>query len=106
METTAPGDEGTIATWFDLYVRKVTGNRLKAKDTLRRVLQSFRGFLGGAGCKELSCQCRRHKRLGFNSWVGKIPWRRAWQHTSVFCLGNPMDRGAWWATEQGVTKSH
>ena len=21
------------------------------------------------------------------------------------CLGNPMDRGAWWATVQGVTKS-
>ena len=23
----------------------------------------------------------------------------------VFCLGNPMDRGAWWATVHGVTKS-
>ena len=23
------------------------------------------------------------------SWVGKIPWRRAWQHTPVFCLENP-----------------
>ena len=22
-----------------------------------------------------------------------------------FCLENPMDRGAWWATVQGVTKS-
>ena len=21
------------------------------------------------------------------------------------CLGNPMDRGAWWATVQGTTKS-
>ena len=21
------------------------------------------------------------------------------------CLGNPMDRGAWWATVQGVTKN-
>jgi len=21
------------------------------------------------------------------------------------CLGNPMDRGAWWATNYGVTKS-
>ena len=21
------------------------------------------------------------------------------------CLGNPMDRGAWWATVRGVTKS-
>ena len=22
------------------------------------------------------------------------------------CLGNPTDRGAWWATVHGVTKSH
>ena len=21
------------------------------------------------------------------------------------CLGNPMDRGTWWATDHGVTKS-
>ena len=26
--------------------------------------------------KEPSCQCRRLKRLGFNLWVRKIPWRR------------------------------
>ena len=28
----------------------------------------------------------RHKRCGFDPWVGKIPWRRAWQSTSVFFL--------------------
>ena len=26
----------------------------------------------------------RHKRHGFVSWVGKIPWRRAWQPAPVF----------------------
>ena len=31
------------------------------------------------------CQCRRHKRCGFDPWVGKIPWSRAWQSTPV-CL--------------------
>jgi len=30
-----------------------------------------------------SCQCRRGKRLRFHPWVGKIPWRRAWQPTVV-----------------------
>ena len=25
-------------------------------------------------------------------------------HSSDSCLGNPMDRGAWWATVHGVTK--
>ena len=31
--------------------------------------------------KESTCQCRR---CGFNSWIGKIPWRRKWQPTPVF----------------------
>ena len=26
-------------------------------------------------------------RLGFNPWVEKIPWRRAWQPTPVFLSG-------------------
>ena len=29
-------------------------------------------------------QCRKHRRLGFNPWVGKIPWRRKWQPTPLF----------------------
>ena len=37
--------------------------------------------------KEPTCQCRRCKRRGFNPWVGKIPWRRAWQPTPVFLPG-------------------
>ena len=41
-------------------------------------------FPGGAGDKEPTCQCRTHKRRGFNPWVGKIPWRRARQPTPVF----------------------
>ena len=45
------------------------------------------GFPGGASGKEPTCQCRRHKRCGFNPWVGKIPWRRAWQLTPVFLPG-------------------
>ena len=32
-------------------------------------------------------------------------WRRKWQHTAVFLVGNPMDRGAWEATVHEVTKS-
>ena len=37
--------------------------------------------------KESACQCRRHRRLGFDPWVGKIPWRRKWQCTPVFLPG-------------------
>ena len=42
------------------------------------------GFPDGANGKEPDCQCRRHKRGGFNPWAGKMPWRRAWQPTSIF----------------------
>ena len=52
------------------------------------------GFPGGASGKEPMCQYRRHKRCGFNPWVGKIPLERAWQPTPVFLPGEPMDRGA------------
>ena len=41
----------------------------------------------GASGKEPACQCRRLKRLQFNPWVGKIPWRRDWQATPVFLPG-------------------
>ena len=44
---------------------------------------------GGASDKEPICQCRRHETWdpGFDPWVGKIPWRRAWQPTPKFLPG-------------------
>ena len=41
-------------------------------------------FPRGSAGKEPACQCRRHRRHGFNPWVRKIPWRRKWQPTPVF----------------------
>ena len=60
---------------------------------------------GGASRKKSAHKCRRHKRWRFDPWVGKIPWRRAWQPTPYSCLENPMDRGAWLATAHKVTQS-
>ena len=37
--------------------------------------------------KKPACQCSRCKRHGFNPWVGKIAWRRAWQSTPAFLSG-------------------
>ena len=59
----------------------------------------------GASGKEPACQCRRHKRCGFDPWVEKISWRRAWQPTPGFLPGNSMNRGAWRATVCRVAKS-
>ena len=57
--------------------------------------------------KESACQCKRHKRQGFDPWVRKIPWRRilAWSPLQYFYLEDSMDRGAWWALVHEVTKS-
>ena len=41
----------------------------------------------GTSGKESACQHARLKRLRFYPWVGKIPWRRAWQSTPVFLPG-------------------
>ena len=59
------------------------------------------GFPGGSSGKESACQ---HRRLGFDSWFGKIPGEGNSNPLQYSCLENPMDRGAWWATVQGVTK--
>ena len=46
----------------------------------KKHLHELWGFPDGASGKEPICQCRRHKRHRFNSWVRKIPWR-----------GNPLE---------------
>ena len=48
----------------------------------------------------------RHKRHGFDSYIGKMPWRRAQQPTSIFLPGESIP----WteepqATVQRVTQS-
>ena len=45
-------------------------------------LPDANGIPAGSDGKESACQCRR---CGFDPWVRKTPWRRAWQPTPV-CL--------------------
>ena len=37
--------------------------------------------------KESACQCKSHRRRGFDPWVGKIPWRMEWQPSPLFLPG-------------------
>ena len=41
-------------------------------------------FPGSTSGKEPTCQCKRHKRHGFDPWVRSMPWRRKWKPTPVF----------------------
>ena len=50
-------------------------------------LFGIRGIPSWHSGKESACQCKEHRRHGFNPWVGKIPWRRKWQPTPVFLPG-------------------
>jgi len=46
------------------------------------------------------------RRSGFDPWAGKIPPEEGNGNPLQYsCLENSMDRGAWWATVHGVTKS-
>ena len=55
--------------------------------------------------KESTSRCRRCKRQGFDPWVGKTPSSRKRKPLQYSCLEDPMDRGAQWATVQGLGKS-
>ena len=49
-------------------------------------LQMNHNLLNAVG-REPTYQCRRLKRLEFDPWIGKIPWRGTWQPTPVFLPG-------------------
>ena len=57
--------------------------------------------------KGSTCQC---KRLRFNPWVRKIPWRRKWQPAPVFLSGKShgqkslMGYNLWDGKESDVTE--
>ena len=42
---------------------------------------------------------------GLISELGRSPGEENGSPLQYFCLGNPMIRGAWWATVQGVAES-
>ena len=55
--------------------------------SVSRATNTLVAFPGGTSDKEPACQCRRHKRCGFDPWVRKVPCRRKWQSNPVFLLG-------------------
>ena len=55
--------------------------------------------------KESACQCRKCKRCGSLPGLGRSPGVGNGNLLQQSCLENAMDRGAWWATDDGVTKN-
>ena len=46
------------------------------------------------------------KETWFDHWVGKIPWRRAWQPTPVLLPGESHGQRSLRATAYGIAESH
>ena len=59
-------------------------------------------FPGGSDGKESACNAGD---LGLIPGLGRSPGEGNGNPLQYYCLENPMDRGAWWATLHEVTKS-
>ena len=60
------------------------------------------GFPGGSEVKNLPANAGD---VGLIPGSGRSPGEGNGNSFQYSCPGNPMDRGAWWATVHGVTKS-
>ena len=59
----------------------------------------------GLSGKESTCKAAATGNRNFIPGSGRSPGGRHGNPLQYSCLENPMDRGAWWATVHGVTKS-
>ena len=69
---------------------------------LHRMLLGLPWLLSG---KRICLQCRRCWSVGLIPGSGRSPGGGNGNPLQYSCLGNAMDRGAWWATVPGVTKN-
>ena len=59
------------------------------------------GFSGGTEVKNPPAYAGD---IGLIPESGRFPGEGSGNPLQYSCLGNPMDRGAWWATVHGITK--
>ena len=68
----------------------------------KQLVISVLGFPCGSVVKTLSATVGD---MGLIPGSGRSPGEGNGNPLQYSCLGNPMDRGAWWATDHGVAKS-
>ena len=61
------------------------------------------GFSYGSVVKNMPVM-QETQEVKFNHWLGRSPGGGNGNPLQYSCLKNPMDRGAWWAPVQWVTK--
>ena len=77
------------------YSRNQCLLRLFLDSSVDKNTEPPKGFPGGSGGKEPTCQCRRLESCRLDPWVGKTPGGGHGNPLQYSCLENPTDRGAW-----------
>ena len=88
-------ERGPSCVWWQV---KTSPRRVHLSEALKDELEFAQGKAGLPRChsgKESACPCRRRRRLGFDPWVRKIPWRRDATHSSILAWRIP------WAEKPG-----
>ena len=71
--------------------------------SLSLLLPGLPRWCSGKGYTQQRRRCKRHR---FDSWVGKMPWKKEMAtHSSILVWKILENRGAWRATVHGVAKS-
>ena len=76
--------------------------KLGEMETILRASPQILGFPGGS---EVKVSAYNAGYRGSIPGLGRSPGEGNGNPLQYSCLENPMDRGAWWATVHGITKS-
>ena len=85
--------------WTVKLVEQRTKRRWEIRININRLLF---GFTGSSDGKESACNVGDRSSI---PGLGRSPVEGNGNPLQYSCLGNPTDRGAWWATAHGVAKS-
>ena len=86
---------------FDVFILKKAIHFIHSTNIYPSV-DSLLGFRGGSDDKESVCNAGD---LGLILGSGRFPGEGNGNLLQNSCLKNSMERGAWWATVHGLTKS-
>ena len=74
---------GESQGWWSLVGSRLWGRTESDTTEATQQQQQHAKWRASPVAQWICVQCRNHRRHGFNPWVEKIPWRRAWQSTPV-----------------------